>query len=113
MVVGVRVRNAEADRHLTQEWDRSVRPPHRREIVAQAEDELVDSGVQSVPRQEGTIGSALSVGAHEVQPLTRVALGIDPVELDGHPRRWAAMNCIELALEMLPMAGRLTTHVLD
>ena len=44
MVIGVRVRDAEADGHLVQERDRSVRPPESRELVAQVEDELVDPG---------------------------------------------------------------------
>lgn len=95
MVVGVWIRNAEADGNLAQEWDRSVRSPDGREIIAEAEDELVDTGAQGVPSQEGTIGSALGIGAHDVQALTRVALGVDPIELDGHACRRAAMNQIE------------------
>ena len=95
MVVGVRIRHAEADGYLAQEWDRSVRSPDRREIIAQAEDELVDTGAQGVASQEGTIGSALGVGAHDVQALTRVSLGVDSIELDGQPCRRAAMNRIE------------------
>jgi hypothetical protein len=95
MVVGVRVRDSEADGNFTQEWDRSIRSPDRREIVAQAEDELVYSGAQSVPGQEGTIGSAFGIGAHDVQPLSCIGLRVDPVELDGHSCRWAAMNCVE------------------
>src|SRR5215217_2594524 len=95
MVVGVRVGNAEADGHLVQEWDWGVRPPDRREIVTQAEDELVDTGAQGIPSQEGTIGSSFGIGAQDVQALTRVALGVDPIELDGHACRRAAMNGIE------------------
>ena len=30
-----------------------------------------------------------------MQALTRVALGVDPIELDGHPCRRAAMDRIE------------------
>ena len=95
MVVSVRIRHAEADGHLAQEWNRSVRSPDRREIIAQAEDELVDTWAQGVPGQEGAIGSALGVGAHDVQALTRVSLGVDSIELDGHSCRRAAMNRIE------------------
>ena len=95
MVVSVRIRYAEADGHLAQEWDRSVRSPDRREVIAQAEDEFVDTGAQGVPSQEGTIGSAFGVGAHDVQALTRVALRVDPIEFYSHPCRRAAMNRIE------------------
>src|SRR5215208_7292309 len=95
MVVGVRVRNAEADGHFAQEWDRSICSPDRREVIAQPEDELVDSGAQGVAGQERTIGSTFGIGAYDVQPLARVALGVDPVQLDCHPCRWAAMNRVE------------------
>src|SRR5688572_29405017 len=86
MVVGVRIRDAKADGYSVQKWDRRVRPPDRSEIVSQAEDELVDPGAQRVAGQEGTVGSTLGIGAHHVQSLSVVALGVDAVELDGQSK---------------------------
>ena len=95
MVVGVRIGNAEADWNLAQEWDRSVCSPDRREIIAQAEDQLVDTGEQGVPGQKGTIGSTFGISAHDVQALSLFALGVDPIELDSHSCRRAAVNRVE------------------
>jgi hypothetical protein len=66
MVIGVGIRNPEANRHFAQEWDWSVCSPDRGEIIAQAEDKLVDTGAQGIPSQEGTIGSSFGIGAHDV-----------------------------------------------
>src|SRR5829696_8893304 len=95
MVVGVRVGDAKADRYFVQERDGSVRPPDCREIVPQAEDELISPGAQSVAGKEGAIGSTFGIRAHDQQPLSRVALAVDPVELDGQSRGWPAVDCIE------------------
>src|SRR5215211_7624530 len=92
MVIGVRVRDAKADGYLVQEQDCSVRPPDRREIVAQAKDEFVDPGTQCIPGQEGSIGSALGIRAHDLQPLSCVALGVDSIELNRHSSGRSAMD---------------------